>query len=167
MLKKYDRYIPIDDSVEFEATDDSFSFPIRATKLAAGYDLFATKDEVIRPLDRKLIGTGIKLKKMPEDMQGEIRSRSGLANKYGVFVLNSPGTIDPDYRGELKVLLANIGHLPFDISRGDRIAQLLFIKYETPTFNHKSISHYERGEKGFGSTGIGHTETLEEYNEWI
>tara|TARA_R100000789_G_C3013451_1_gene151888 strand:+ start:507 stop:989 length:483 start_codon:yes stop_codon:yes gene_type:complete len=160
MLKKYDRYQPIDDFVKIELTEDNFSYPVRATKLAVGYDLFATKDEVIRPLDRKLLGTGIKLI-MPEDMQGEIRSRSGLANKYGVFVLNSPGTIDPDYRGELKVLLANMGHTPFDISRGDRIAQLVFSKFETPSFNPTSMSNYERGEQGFGSTGIKWEETDE------
>ena len=152
MLEKYDRYAP-KDYVIIEPTKDNYSMPRRATQMAVGYDLFATKDEIIRPLDRKLIGTGIKLK-MPEGMEGQIRSRSGLANKYGVFVLNSPGTVDPDYRGEIKVLLANMGHLPFDISEGDRIAQLVFSKYETPSFNHTSISHYERGEKGFGSTGI-------------
>jgi len=151
MLEKYDRYTP-KDYVIIEATDDNFSLPRRATLMSVGYDLFATKDEVIRPLDRKLIGTGIKLK-MPEGTEGQIRSRSGIAHKYGVFVLNAPGTIDPDYRGEVKVLLANLGHLPFDISKGDRIAQLVFSKYETPSFNHTSISHYERGEEGFGSTG--------------
>ena len=100
MLKQYDRYLPKDDSVTIEVTEDNFSLPQRATKMAVGYDLFATADSVIRPLDRKLIGTGIKLK-MPEGMEGQIRSRSGLAHKHGVFVLNSPGTIDPDYRGEL------------------------------------------------------------------
>ena len=152
MLEKYDRYAP-KDYVIIEPTKDNYSMPRRATQMAVGYDLFATKDEVIRPLDRKLIGTGIKLK-MPEGMEGQIRSRSGLANKYGVFVLNSPGTVDPDYRGEIKVLLANMGHLPFDISEGDRIAQLVFSTYETPSLNANSISHYERGEKGFGSTGI-------------
>jgi len=152
MLEKYDRYKP-KDYVIIEPTKDNYSMPRRATQMAVGYDLFATKDEVIRPLDRKLIGTGIKLK-MPEGMEGQIRSRSGLANKYGVFVLNSPGTIDPDYRGEIKVLLANLGQLPFNISEGDRIAQLVFSKYETPSLNANSISHYERGEKGFGSTGI-------------
>ena len=152
MLEKYDRYKP-KDYVIIEPTKDNYSMPRRATQMAVGYDLFATKDEVIRPLDRKLIGTGIKLK-MPEGMEGQIRSRSGLANNYGVFVLNSPGTIDPDYRGEIKVLLANLGHLPFDISEGDRIAKLVFSKYETPSLNANSISHYERGEKGFGSTGI-------------
>ena len=153
MLKEYDRYTPKDDSVVIEITENNFSLPKRATKMAVGYDLFATKEETIRPLDRKLIGTGIKLK-MPEGMEGQIRSRSGLAHKYGVFVLNSPGTIDPDYRGEIKVLLCNMGHLPFDISEGDRIAQLVFSRYETPSLNHTSISYYERGEKGFGSTGI-------------
>tara|TARA_Y100000034_G_scaffold124889_1_gene173669 strand:- start:325 stop:804 length:480 start_codon:yes stop_codon:yes gene_type:complete len=152
MLEKYDRYEP-KDYVIIEPTKDNYSMPRRATQMAVGYDLFATKDEVIRPLDRKLIGTGIKLK-MPEGIEGQIRSRSGLANKYGVFVLNSPGTVDPDYRGEIKVLLANMGHLPFDISEGDRIAQLVFSRYETPSLNANSISHYERGEKGFGSTGI-------------
>ena len=159
MLEKYDRYEP-KDYVIIEPTKDNYSMPRRATQMAVGYDLFATKDEVIRPLDRKLIGTGIKLK-MPEGMEGQIRSRSGLAGKYGVFVLNSPGTIDPDYRGEIKVLLANLGHLPFDISEGDRIAQLVFSRYETPSLNANSISHYERGEKGFGSTGI----KLEDIND--
>jgi dUTP pyrophosphatase len=159
MLEKYDRYAP-KDYVIIEPTKDNYSMPRRATQMAVGYDLFATKDEVIRPLDRKLIGTGIKLK-MPEGMEGQIRSRSGLANKYGVFVLNSPGTVDPDYRGEIKVLLANMGHLPFDISEGDRIAQLVFSRYETPSLNANSISHYERGEKGFGSTGI----KLEDIND--
>ena len=159
MLEKYDRYEP-KDYVIIEPTKDNYSMPRRATQMAVGYDLFATKDEVIRPLDRKLIGTGIKLK-MPEGMEGQIRSRSGLASKYGVFVLNSPGTIDPDYRGEIKVLLANLGHLPFDISEGDRIAQLIFSRYETPSLNANSISHYERGEKGFGSTGI----KLEDIND--
>jgi len=153
MLKEHDRYTDKDGSVIIEITEDNFSLPKRATRMAVGYDLFATSDSAIRPLDRKLIGTGIKLH-MPEGIEGQIRSRSGLAHKYGVFVLNSPGTIDPDYRGEVKVLLCNMGHMPFDISEGDRIAQLVFSKYETPSFNHTSISHYERGEKGFGSTGI-------------
>lgn len=152
MLPEYDRYRP-KDNVTIEATEDNFSLPKRATQMAVGFDLFATKDCIIRPLDRKLIGTGIKLE-MPAGIEGQVRSRSGLAYRHGVFVLNSPGTIDPDYRGEVKVLLANMGHLPFDISRGDRIAQLVFNKYETPSFNHTSVSLYERGDKGFGSSGI-------------
>jgi dUTP pyrophosphatase len=152
MLPEYDRYTPRD-HVIIEVTKDNFSIPRRATKMAVGFDLFATKDTTIRPLDRQLIGTGIKLQ-MPNDIEGQVRSRSGLAYKYGVFVLNSPGTIDPDYRGEVKVLLANMGHLPFDISRGDRIAQLVFSKYEIPSFNHTSVSLYERGDQGFGSSGI-------------
>ena len=163
MLKKYDRYRP-KDYVIIEPTEDNYAMPQRATKMAVVYVLFATEDNVIRPLDRKLIGTGIKLT-MPEGMEGQIRSRSGLASKYGVFVLNSPGTIDPDYRGEVKVLLANLGHLPFDISEGDRIAQLVFSKYETPSFNANSISHYERGEKGFGSSGINEDDMINALEE--
>jgi dUTP pyrophosphatase len=131
MLKKYDRYTLVNECVIIEATKDNFSLPRRETQLTVGYDLFSTKDEVIRPLDRKLISTGIKLK-MPEGIQGEIRSRRDLANKYGVFVLDAPSTISPDFKDEIKILLANIGHLPFDIVRGDKIAQLIFSKHETP-----------------------------------
>ena len=132
MLKKYDRYTPLNDCVIIEATENNFSLPRRETQLTVGYDLFATKDEVIRPLDRKTVDTGVKLK-MPEDMLGEIRSRNDLAIKYGVFVLDAPSTISPDFKNEIKVLLANMGHLPFDIQRGDKIAQLIFSKHETPT----------------------------------
>ena len=91
--------------------------------------VFATKDAVIRPLDRKIIGTGIKLK-IPENIVGEIRSRSELAIKHGVFVLDAPSTIRPNFRNEIKVLLVNMGHLPFDILTGDKIAQLIFCKHE-------------------------------------
>lgn len=131
MLKKYDRYTPKNDCVIIEATEDNFSLPRRETQLTAGYDLFATEDEIIRPLDRKVIGVGIKLK-MPEDIIGEIRSRKEIAIKYGVFVLDAPSTISPDFKDEIKVLLLNTGHLPFDILRGDKIAQLIFSKHETP-----------------------------------
>ena len=151
MTERYDTSLTED--VEIELTEDCYAIPNRATQMAVGYDLFATEDAVIRPLDKVLIGTGIKLK-MPEGTEGQIRSRSGLANKHGVFVLNSPGTIDPDYRGEVKVLLCNVNPLPFDVSRGDRIAQLIFSEYITPKLNAVSISHYKRGEGGFGSTGI-------------
>ena len=136
MLKKYDRYTPKIDYVIIEATEDNFSLPRRETQLTGGYDLFATKDEVIRPLDRKIINTGIKIK-MPEDMLGEIRSRNEMAIKYGVFVLDAPNTISPDFNDEIKVLLANIGHLPFDILRGDKIAQIIFSKHEIPNMEQQ------------------------------
>jgi len=134
--------------------DVAFSFPKKATEQSVGYDIYAAEDEVIRPLDRKLIRTGIKLD-MPEGVEAQIRSRSGLASKHGVFVLNSPGTVDPDYRGEVKVLLFNSGHMPFDIERGDRIAQLVFSIYLSPEVSYNEVPSYVRGEGGFGSTGNG------------
>ena len=134
--------------------DVAFSFPKKATEQSVGYDIYAAEDEVVRPLDRKLIRTGIKLN-MPEGVEAQIRSRSGLASKHGVFVLNSPGTIDPDYRGEVKVLLFNSGHMPFDIERGDRIAQLVFSIYLSPEVSYSKVPSYVRGEGGFGSTGNG------------
>jgi len=136
--------------VTIELTDDNFSIPSKGSKEAVGYDLYSTKDYNIKPLEWKLIDTGVKLI-MPQGLEAQIRSRSGLAAK-GIFVLNSPGTIDPDYRGEIKVILANLSPLPFDIDRGDRIAQLVYNKYETPLLNATIISHKERGEEGFGSS---------------
>ena len=136
MLKEHDRYTPRIDYVIIEATENNFSLPRRATQLTTGYDLFATKDEVIRPLDRKIIGTGIKLK-IPENIVGEIRSRNELAIKHGVFVLDAPSTITPDFRNEIKVLLVNMGHLPFDILTGDKIAQLIFCKHEIPNMEQQ------------------------------
>ena len=128
--------------------------PNYETEGSAGMDLRANIEETItlKPLERAIVKTGLFIA-LPVGFEAQVRPRSGLAAKKGITVLNAPGTIDPDYRGEVKVLLANLGHLPFDISKGDRIAQLVFSKYETPSFNHTSISHYERGEEGFGSTG--------------
>ena len=76
-----------------------------------------------------------------------------MASKHGVFVMNSPGTIDPDYRGEIKIILMNMGHLPYDIESGDRIAQIVFNQYISPELNAVVINHNIRGEKGLGSTG--------------
>ena len=153
MLEKYDRYTP-KDCVIIEPTEDNYAMPQRATQMAVGYDLFATKDEIIRPLDRKLIGTGIKLK-MPEGMEGQIRSRSGLASKYGVFVLNSPGTIDADYRGEIGVILVNLSSEEFVIEDGERIAQMVIAKHEQANWVQvETLEETERGSGGFGSTGV-------------
>ena len=101
---------------------------------------------------------------MPVGIEGQIRTRSGLASKHGVFVLNSPGTIDPDYRGEIKVLLFNSGVTPFDIEKGDRIAQLVFNSYLSPVLSPSSAVSYIRGEGGFGSTGINDI-NMEKVNE--
>jgi dUTP pyrophosphatase len=136
--------------VTIELTDNNFSTPSKGSKDAVGYDLYSTEDHAIKPLEWKLIGTGIRLF-MPKGLEAQIRSKSGLASK-GVFVLNSPGTIDPDYKGEIKVILANLSPMPFDIDRGDKIAQLVYNAYEEPKLNATITSHRERGEEGFGSS---------------
>ena len=102
------------DKIEVDLMDIAYSAPERATEFSVGYDIYSAEDQCIRPLDRKLIRTGFKLH-LPVGIEAQIRTRSGLANKHGVFVLNSPGTIDPDYRVEVKVLLFNSGPTPFDI----------------------------------------------------
>lgn len=131
--------------------------PFRATEGAAGYDLFAAIGDynmiMLRPGKKVIVPTGIKVA-LPPDMVMDIRPRSGLANKHKVTVLNAPGTIDSDYRGEIGVILINHGDSDFYINNGDRIAQAVFIKVEAPTFEVvDSLGETERGEGGFGSTG--------------
>jgi dUTP pyrophosphatase len=123
---------------------------------SSGMDLYAAVDEntVIAPGGFRLIPTGIHLQ-LPAGYEGQVRPRSGLAAKYGVTVLNTPGTIDSDYRGEIKIILINLGREPFVIKRGDRIAQLIISRYErvelVPT---ECLEDSERGTGGFGHTGI-------------
>ena len=123
---------------------------------SAGADLraFIMDDKIIlKSMERKLIPTGIKME-IPMGYEVQIRPRSGLAIKNGIAVINSPGTIDSDYRGEIGVLLVNLSNEIFEISNGDRIAQMVLAKYEPLNFIEVSeISISERGEKGFGSTG--------------
>ena len=123
---------------------------------AAGADLkaFLSGNVVLQPNQRLLIPTGLFFE-IPKGYEIQIRSRSGLASKYGVIVLNSPGTIDSDYRGEVKVLLYNSGDEPFKIMNGDRIAQAVIAKVEQAKFLQvETLDTTERGEGGFGSTGI-------------
>lgn len=130
--------------------------PQYVTEAASGMDLYAFVVEplTIRPLERALIPTGIFLS-IPKGFEGEIRPRSGFALRYGVTVLNTPGTIDSDYRGEIKVLLINLGGEPFIINNGDRIAQIVFKSITKAEFEIVSkLPESERGEGGFGSTGI-------------
>ena len=122
---------------------------------AAGMDLHAAveTDTVIEPGKVTLIKTGLHLA-IPRGFEGQVRPRSGLALKHGIGVLNSPGTIDSDYRGEIGVILFNTGTTPFTVSRGDRIAQLVIARYEQVTFRPTdNLEESERGEGGFGSTG--------------
>jgi len=130
--------------------------PKYQTKQSAGVDLcaFLSTDLVIKPNDRKLIGTGLHIA-LPDGYEAQIRPRSGLAFKHGITIINSPGTIDADYRGELKIALINHSNIDFVIKNGDRIAQMVISKYEQIFFTlTDSLDETERGEGGYGHTGI-------------
>ncbi|ERM84393.1 deoxyuridine 5'-triphosphate nucleotidohydrolase [Rhodonellum psychrophilum GCM71 = DSM 17998] len=129
--------------------------PEYQTPLSAGMDLRANLEESIplEPLERKLVNTGLFLELVP-GFEAQIRPRSGLAFKHGLTVLNSPGTIDADYRGEIKVLLVNLSNETFLINDGERIAQMIIAKHERIEWETSSIlSETERGSGGYGSTG--------------
>lgn len=128
--------------------------PERATVHAAGYDVRSAEDDfVLQPGEIRLVGTGLVLE-MPEYLECQVRPRSGLAVRHGVTLPNTPGTIDPDYRGEVKVPLINLGPEAVAIARGERVAQLVFARFETPAVQEVGeVSSTSRGEGGFGSTG--------------
>ncbi len=129
--------------------------PERATEGSAGYDLrSAEADFLLAPGERRLVPTGLEME-MPPGVEGQVRPRSGLALRSGVTIPNSPGTIDPDYRGELRVILWNLGGEAVAIRRGDRIAQIVFHRFEAPeVMEGEDLSGSERGSSGFGSTGL-------------
>lgn len=129
--------------------------PAYETAHAAGMDLRAhiTETVILAPMQRILIPTGLFIE-LPVGYEAQIRPRSGLAFKHGVTVLNSPGTIDADYRGEIKVLLINLGSEPFEIKHGERIAQMIIAKHETANWQVvEQLSKTTRGAGGYGSTG--------------
>ncbi len=128
--------------------------PKYQTASSAGMDLCANISQpiTIKPLERKLIPTGLFLE-LPEGYEAQVRPRSGLAIKNGITVLNSPGTIDADYRGEINVILVNLSAEEFTINDGDRIAQMIIAQYEQISWQETNeLSETERGEGGFGST---------------
>lgn len=130
-------------------------FPSYATEDSAGMDLASSSEEVIMipPKEYRLIPTNLKIE-LPPGYEGQIRPRSGLALNNGITVLNSPGTIDADYRGEIKVLLVNHGHKVFTVAYGERIAQLVIARHEKVVLEiDDNISSTPRGEGGYGSTG--------------
>lgn len=130
--------------------------PAYETELSAGMDLRASIDESItlKPLERILVSTGLKIE-LPQGVEAQIRPRSGLAFKNGVTVLNAPGTIDADYRGEVKVLLINLSQNEFVVENGERVAQVVFAKHERCVWEEETeLSSTQRGEGGFGSTGV-------------
>ena len=131
------------------------ALPAYATELSAGMDLRADIAEPmeIRPLQRAMVPTGIFIA-LPQGTEAQVRPRSGLAAKHGVTVLNSPGTIDADYRGEVKVILVNLSDTVFTVNPGDRIAQMVIARYEKAEWEEcESLDETSRGEGGFGSTG--------------
>jgi len=130
--------------------------PKYQTKQSAGLDLCAFLDDelILKPMDRKLIGTGLFIA-LPEGFEAMIRPRSGMAFKHGITVINSPGTIDADYRGEIKIALVNLSQENFTIKNGDRVAQMVINKYEQVSFNlTDSLEDTERGAGGYGHTGV-------------
>ena len=133
----------------------NFPLPAYETELSAGMDLRAVleSDQELKPLERVLIPTGLYIE-LPASYEAQIRPRSGLAYKYGLTILNSPGTIDADYRGEIKVLLVNLSNEPFVIKNGERIAQMVIAKHEQIVWKPVEVlSETKRGAGGYGSTG--------------
>lgn len=133
----------------------SYETPFYATEQAAGMDLKAYIDKPITlaPLERAMVPTGLYIA-LPEGYEAQVRPRSGLAAKFGITVLNAPGTVDADYRGEIKVILVNLSNEPFVINPGERIAQMVVARYEKVEWEEvTSLDSTERGCGGFGSTG--------------
>lgn len=130
--------------------------PEYATPQSAGLDLRANLEEpiVLKPLERVLVPTGLYIA-LPVGYEGQVRPRSGLAIKYGITVLNSPGTVDSDYRGELRTILVNLSNEPFVINDGERIAQLIVTRHEQVEWESvDQLEETERGAGGFGHTGV-------------
>jgi dUTP pyrophosphatase len=140
--------------IKRDASSGDIPLPSYATDGAAGMDLRSSEETRILPGERAAVRTGLYLE-IPKGWEGQVRPRSGLALKHGVTLLNSPGTIDSDYRGEIKVILINLGHESFPVKRGDRIAQIIFSRHgRAELCEAEKISSTERASGGFGSTGI-------------
>lgn len=130
--------------------------PAYETPASAGVDLRADIDQsiVLKPLERAIVKTGLFIE-LPIGYEAQVRPRSGLAAKHGITVLNSPGTIDADYRGEIGVILVNLSNTDFEIKNGDRIAQMVIAKHERVRFTEvNELTDTARGAGGFGSTGV-------------
>ena len=133
-----------------------FSLPQYATVHSAGLDLRADLENslILKPLGRSLVPTGLYIE-LPEGYEAQIRPRSGLAAKHGISLVNTPGTIDPDYRGEIKVILVNLSDVPFTLEPGERIAQMVIAHFEHISWNEvETLTETARGEGGFGHTGV-------------
>jgi dUTP pyrophosphatase len=132
---------------------DGLPLPARATPGSAGYDIASADQGTLAPMERKLFRTGFAIA-VPEGFECQIRPRSGLALRHGISLPNTPATIDSDYRGELLIMLVNLGADPFEVTRGMRIAQMVIARVEQATFRAvDQLPGTHRGEGGFGSTG--------------
>jgi dUTP pyrophosphatase len=150
LKKEYAVLTHLDVSIVAESED---LIPEFAKDGDAGADLRAKENYTIRRGQQVLVKTGVKIE-LPKGTVALVCSRSGLALKHGVFVLNAPGIVDSGFRGELGVILKNSGDSTFEVKRGDRVAQLVLMKYVTPTWNVTTeLAESERGDAGFGSTG--------------
>ena len=139
--------------IKIKKLNKEAQIPAYQTKEAAGFDLHSIEDAIINPGERKLIGTGLAFE-IEFGYEVQIRPRSGLAYKYGITVLNTPGTIDSDYRGEIKILLINHGQESFEIKKGERIAQAVIAPViQAQIVEVDELNDTERGAGGFGSTG--------------
>jgi len=141
-------------AIEIELhTDDGVSPPTYATPGAAGMDLRASETVELQPMERMAVPTGLRMA-IPEGYEGQVRARSGLALRHGLMVANGPGTVDSDYRGEVRVILINLGSETVRIEKGDRIAQLVIAPVAKAHWNLvDQLPETERGGGGFGSTG--------------
>lgn len=139
--------------VQVTVSEEGF-LPDYATPGSAGMDLRASEDALLQPGEVRAVGTGIRIA-VPEGYEAQVRPRSGLALKHGISIPNAPGTIDSDYRGEVRVILINLGNEPFSIHRGDRIAQLVVAPVARADWECvRELPETVRGEGGFGSTGV-------------
>ena len=142
--------------VEIKLLSEAAQMPQKMSTSSSGYDLFAANSEeiILKPGDIKLVSTGIAIS-LTSGYEAQVRPRSGLAYKHGIGILNSPGTIDADYRGEIGVILYNFGKQEFRIQSGMRIAQLVIARYENVEFSQvDELNATDRGEGGFGHTGV-------------
>lgn len=146
---------PVEVTVQRLAHGRDLPLPTYASAGSAGLDLYATAGPLtLAPGARALVGTGLALA-LPQGFEGQVRPRSGLALDHGVTVLNNPGTVDSDYRGEIGVLLVNLGEAPFVVERGMRVAQLVIAPVARARLVEGEVPPSERGAGGFGSTGLG------------
>ena len=137
-----------------EKISEKAVIPFKAHEGDAGMDLFSVEEVVLKPMERKLIHTGIRIQ-LPKNTEAQIRPRSGLALKNGITVLNTPGTIDEGYRGEIGIILINLGQEEFKVTQGMKVAQMVIMP--TLTLDVEEVSELtltDRGEGGFGSTGV-------------